>query len=190
MFADPPRVRGSCPKKTRDAAGAKKLMDESGHADFEFDLISVDVDWEKNSGDTIAAQIREAGIKVKRTVLPGTTYWTDWAKFPFSMTSWSMRPLGVQILVLGYRSGEAWNETAYANPEFDKKLAEATGAAGCGKAQGADEGCGADSPGFRHHHPVFLALALQSLGQLREELHGMHPTFEHDFYQVWLDKEA
>ena len=114
------------PKKARDAAGAKKLMDESGHADFEHDLITTDEDWHKNTGDAIAAQIREAGIKVKRTVLPGSTFWNDWTKYPFSMTTWNMRPLGVQILVLGYRSGEAWNETAYANPEFDKKLAEAT----------------------------------------------------------------
>ena len=36
-----------------------------------------------------------------------------------------MRPLGVQILALAYRTGEAWNETAYSNPEFDKKLQEA-----------------------------------------------------------------
>ena len=27
--------------------------------------------------------------------------------------------------MLGYRSGEAWNESAYSNPEFDAKLAEA-----------------------------------------------------------------
>ena len=95
-------------------------MAEAGHADFEHDLITVDEDWHKNTGDAIAAQIREAGIKVKRTVLPGSTFWNDWTKYPFSMTNWNMRPLGVQILVLGYRTGEAWNETAYSNPEFDK----------------------------------------------------------------------
>ena len=33
-----------------------------------------------------------------------------------------MRPLGVQILALAYRTGEAWNEAAYSNPEFDKLL--------------------------------------------------------------------
>ena len=36
-----------------------------------------------------------------------------------------MRPLGVQVLALAYRTGEAWNETAYANPEFDAKLEKA-----------------------------------------------------------------
>ena len=33
-----------------------------------------------------------------------------------------MRPLGVQILALAYRTGEAWNEGAYSNPDFDAKL--------------------------------------------------------------------
>ena len=157
------------PKKVRDIAGAKKLIDEAGQGDYEFDLITTDEDWHKNTGDTIAAQIREAGIKVKRTVLPGSTFWNDWTKYPFSMTTWNMRPLGVQILVLGYRSGEAWNETAYANPEFDAKLAEATGAARCREAQAAHEGSRTDPSGFGHPDPVLLALALQSLGRIREE---------------------
>jgi peptide/nickel transport system substrate-binding protein len=43
------------------------------------------------------------------------------------MTSWTHRPLGVMALNLGYRSGQAWNETRYANPEFDAKLATANG---------------------------------------------------------------
>ena len=36
-----------------------------------------------------------------------------------------MRPLGVQVLALAYRSGGAWNETGFANPEFDAKLNQA-----------------------------------------------------------------
>ncbi|MCO6049674.1 ABC transporter substrate-binding protein [Mesorhizobium sp. RP14(2022)] len=113
------------PKKTRDAAGAKALMAEAGQADFEHELITVEDDWQKNTGDAIAAQLREAGIKVKRTVLPGSTFWNDWTKYPYSMTIWYMRPLGVQVLALGYRTGEAWNESGYSNPEFDAKLKEA-----------------------------------------------------------------
>ena len=65
------------PKVARDPSKAKALMAEAGQADFEHELITVDEDWHKNTGDAIAAQLREAGIKVKRTVLParpsGTT---------------------------------------------------------------------------------------------------------------------
>ncbi len=114
-----------CRRRSRDVEGAKKLIAESGNADFEHELITIDEDWQKNTGDAIAAQLREAGIKVKRTVLPGSTFWNDWAKYPYSLTVWYMRPLGVQVLALAYRTGEAWNETAYANPDFDAKLKKA-----------------------------------------------------------------
>lgn len=121
------------PKKERDIDGAKKLMEEAGQLDFEHELISIDDDYRKNTTDAVAAQLREAGIKVKRTVLPGSTFWNDWTKYPYSSTNWNHRPLGVQILALAYRTGEAWNESAYSNPEFDAKLTEALGVADADK---------------------------------------------------------
>ncbi|MEO0913118.1 MAG: ABC transporter substrate-binding protein, partial [Pseudomonadota bacterium] len=106
----------------RDPAAAMAMLEEAGMADYEFELISIDDDWRRASTDAIAAQMRDAGINVKRTILPGATFWNDWTKYPFSTTNWNMRPLGVQILALAYRSGEAWNEAAHNNPEFDEKL--------------------------------------------------------------------
>ncbi|MGI9354322.1 MAG: ABC transporter substrate-binding protein [Rhizobiaceae bacterium] len=108
-----------------DPAAAKKLMEEAGQLDYEFELISIDAGYRKDTTDSVADQMRKAGFKVKRTVLPGSTFWNDWAKYPFSSTNWNHRPLGVQILALAYRSGEAWNESGHANPEFDKTLAVA-----------------------------------------------------------------
>ncbi len=108
-----------------DPAGAKALMDEAGMGDYEHELLSIDDNWRKDTTDAVAAQLRKAGIKVKRTILPGSTFWNDWAKYPFSSTNWNMRPLGVQVLALAYRSGEAWNETGFANEEFDSLLTEA-----------------------------------------------------------------
>lgn len=108
-----------------DPEGAKALMEEAGMADFEHELISIDDDWRRNTTDAVAAQLRDAGIKVKRTIIPGTTFWNDWTQYPFSSTNWNHRPLGTQILALGYRSGEAWNETAFSNKEFDQLLAKA-----------------------------------------------------------------
>ncbi len=108
-----------------DPAGAKALMEEAGMDDYEHELLSIDDNWRKDTTDAVAAQLRDAGIKVKRTILPGSTFWNDWAKYPFSSTNWNMRPLGVQVLALAYRSGEAWNESGFANAEFDKLLTEA-----------------------------------------------------------------
>ena len=113
------------PPIKRDAEKARALMAEAGMADYEHELISIDDDWRKNTTDSVAAQMRDAGLKVKRTILPGNTFWNDWAKYPFSSTNWNQRPLGVQVLALAYRSGEAWNETGMSHPEFDEKLQQA-----------------------------------------------------------------
>lgn len=108
-----------------DPAKALEMITEEGMADFEFEITSIDDDWRKNTTDAVAAQLRDAGFNVKRTIIPGSTFWNDWTKYPFSSTNWNHRPLDTQILGLAYRSGEAWNEAAFANAEFDALLAEA-----------------------------------------------------------------
>jgi peptide/nickel transport system substrate-binding protein len=174
------------PKKSRDIEGAKKLMTESGQIDFEHDLITSDEEWYKNTGDAIAAQLREAGFKVKRTVLPVATFWNDWTKYPYSMTDWNMRPLGVQVLALAYRTGEAWNESAYSNPEFDAKLEKALAT---------------PDPKERKQQMKDLEKILQDSGiivqpywlnlynhRVKEVVnYGMHPLYETHLERVWLD---
>jgi len=109
-----------------DPEQALALLEEAGMADFEHELISLDDDWRRNTTDAMAAQLRDAGIPVSRTVYPGSTFWNDWANFPFSSTDWGHRPLGVQTMALAYRSGVAWNETGLASEEFDAMLDEAS----------------------------------------------------------------
>lgn len=113
------------PPLKHDPEAAMALMTEAGMADYEHEIISIDDDWRRATTDAVADQMRKAGMKVKRTILPGSTFWNDWAKYPFSSTNWNMRPLGVQVLALAYRSGEAWNECGFANEEFDSNLAKA-----------------------------------------------------------------
>ncbi len=116
-----------------DPAKAKALMDEAGMGDFEHELHSIDDDWRKNTTDAVAAQLRDAGIPVKRTILPGSTFWNDWTKYAFSSTNWNHRPLGTQVLALAFKSGEAWNEAGFANAEFDALLSEANSLADADK---------------------------------------------------------
>ncbi len=113
------------PPPVVDPARAAQMIADAGMADFEFELISVDDSWQASTCDAVAAQIRDAGINIKRTVLPGSTFWNGWLTYPFSATEWAMRPLGVQVLTVAYRSGEAWNESAFSNEEFDRELARA-----------------------------------------------------------------
>lgn len=174
------------PKIERDIEGAKALMEEAGQLDYEHDLITVDEDWHKNTGDAIAAQLREAGFKVKRTVLPGSTFWNDWTKYPYSMTNWNMRPLGIQVVALAYRTGEAWNESGYSNPELDNLIVQAL-------AIPDDEGRKEVMKPIEEIlqtsgiiiQPYWRKLYNHSAPEVKN--HGIHPTFEIDLEKVWLD---
>jgi peptide/nickel transport system substrate-binding protein len=166
-----------------DPEQAMALMEEAGMADFEHELISIDDDWRKNTTDAVAAQLRDAGINVRRTVLPGSTFWNDWAQYPFSSTNWNMRPLGVQVLALAYRSGEAWNETAYANPEFDSKLAEALSIADADQRREVM----AEIEQMLRDDGVIIQPYWRSIYRhYTDEVVGaeMHPTFEVHSYQL------
>ncbi|MCC5984079.1 MAG: ABC transporter substrate-binding protein [Rhodobacteraceae bacterium] len=112
-----------------DPEQARAMIEAEGLGDHEFELISIDDDWQSATCDSVAAQIRAAGINISRTILPGATFWNDWLNYPFSATNWAMRPLGVQVLNLAYRGGVAWNETGFENAEFDALLDEANGIA-------------------------------------------------------------
>lgn len=115
------------PKIAADPAKAMEMATAAGHAETELEIISIDGDWRTVTTDAIGAMLREAGFNVKRTVIPGSSFWNDWTKYPFSTTNWGPRPLGVQVLGLAYKSGEAWNESGHNDPEFDALLEEAVG---------------------------------------------------------------
>jgi len=110
-----------------DPAAARALLASAGAADHAFDLVSIDDVWRRATADAVAAQMLDAGMTVTRRLVPADDYRRDWRRYPFSVTNWGMRPLGVQALALGYRSDAPWNETGYANPEFDALLDAALG---------------------------------------------------------------
>jgi len=174
------------PALTVDGAAAKAAMDAAGHADTEFELISIDDAWQAASCDAAAAQISDAGINITRTVLPGSTFWNDWANYPFSATEWNMRPLGVQVLALAYKSGVAWNETAFSNAEFDALLAEANSISDAD----ARREVMAKIQTIMQDEGVMIQPFWRSLYRhYRAGVNGaeMHPTFEHHHYKWWVE---
>ncbi|MEO0691286.1 MAG: ABC transporter substrate-binding protein [Pseudomonadota bacterium] len=110
-----------------DPEGAAALMAEAGVADYEHELISLEGGFWRDTADSMGAQIRDAGIPLKRTVYPSNTFWNDWSKYPFSVTNWNHRALGVTTLAIAYRTGEPWNESSFENAEFDAIVTEALG---------------------------------------------------------------
>ncbi|MDT8327101.1 MAG: ABC transporter substrate-binding protein [Roseovarius sp.] len=101
---------------------AHDLIEKAGLLGYVHELVTVDDEWQRNTGDAVAAQLRDAGLRVRRKILPGVTFWANWRDFPFSSTQWNHRPLDVQVLSLAYRSGAAWNESGFSNAEFDALL--------------------------------------------------------------------
>ncbi|TPJ35728.1 ABC transporter substrate-binding protein [Mesorhizobium sp. B2-8-3] len=173
------------PPIKRDLDEAKRLMTEAGQMGYEHELFSIDDDYRKNTADAIASQLREAGFKVKRTVLPASTYWNGWAKFAYSTTNWAMRPLGVQVLALAYRTGEAWNESGFASKEFDAKLDEALKTADVEKRKVVMK----DVETILQRsgviiQPYWMKLYCHSAKQVMNR--HAHPTYELDFTDVWL----
>lgn len=169
-----------------DPAKAKQMVADAGMGDHEFELISLDDAWQAATCDAVAAQVRDAGINVKRTVLPGSTFWNDWTKYPWSATEWNMRPLGVQILALAYRSGEAWNEAAFSNAEFDAELAKALAIADADARREVMKRL----EEIMQEQGVMIQPYWRSIYRhFDPKVKGadMHATFEHHHYKWWID---
>lgn len=174
------------PQPPRDAQAALALLREAGAEQVTFELVSGDDDFVRDSCDAVAAQMRDAGFTVKRTILPTSVYWESWRTFPFSATEWLMRPLGVQIYALAYRSNAPWNETGFSDPDFDALLTEALGIPDAERRRDLmarleriiqDAGLIVQPYWrtiFRHMTPAVHGLA-------------MHPMFEIHLEQVWID---
>ncbi len=118
------------PAVPRDPGQARQLLADAGYPDglqLTLTVGNVQGPWEQRVAQVLQQQLRQAGIDLKLDIVAPSAYARRWTEVPFGMTSWTHRPLGVMALNLGYRSGQAWNETRYANPEFDAKLATANG---------------------------------------------------------------
>ncbi|MCH9019735.1 MAG: ABC transporter substrate-binding protein [Proteobacteria bacterium] len=115
------------PAQKQDYGLAKKLLAEAGYPDgirLTIDCVATPT-WEQNTCKALSEMVKPGGIDLAINIMPGGTYWDRWMSTPFGFTSWTHRAHATQVLNLGYRTGGRWNETGYANPEFDKLLNEA-----------------------------------------------------------------
>jgi len=142
--------------------------------------------WEQDSVAVLKENAAKAGIDIEINVMPAAQYWDVWDKAPFSLTSWTHRPLGTMVLSLAYRSGVPWNETSYANPRFDELLTRAESILDVEERRAAMEPVEQTlqddaiiiQPFFRG---VFSAATAKVHG------YRTHPTLYHQFNKVWIE---
>ena len=177
------------PPLVRDVDGAKKLLAEAGYPDgltLSIDVGNTDGPWQQTACEIWRDQLKDIGVTLNINVMPASKFWEIWDKTPFGATAWTHRPLGTMALSLAYRTGVPWNETHYANPEFDAALddAEATLDVEARKAKMEKvEKILQDSAVMLQAvwRPVFTMVG--------NHVHDFpaHPTQYHQFNKVWLD---
>ncbi|MGH6948990.1 MAG: ABC transporter substrate-binding protein [Kiloniellales bacterium] len=176
------------PPLKRDVDLAKKLLAEAGYGDgLNLEGISGDAEgpWETAQMQAIKEMLAPAGINMALKVMPSAQYWEIWDKAPFSLTSWTHRPLGVMVLNLAYRSGVPWNETAYNNPEFDKSLNEASSILDVNerrKVMATTQKILQDDAVMVQ--PFWRAIFTATTDRVKG--YHAHPTRYHQFHKVWL----
>lgn len=176
------------PPLKRDVEKAKALLAEAGYPDgvqVTCNVGNTEGTWEQDSVQVLKEQVKEAGIDITINVMPSTQYWEVWTTAPFSLTSWTHRPLGIMVLGVAYRAGVPWNETGYNNPQFEAALDEAESLLDLEKRRQVMErvekilqdDCIMVQPFFRS---VFTATT--------DKVNNWpaHPTRYHQFNQVWL----
>ncbi len=175
------------PKQKRDIEKAKQLLAEAGYPDgldIQID-VPANPSWESNVCLAIADTLREADIRLKVNIMPGSAYWDVWQTTPFGHTGWNHRPLDTQILNLAYRSGAPWNETGYANPEFDALLDKASATLDVGKRRELMQQLQKMLQDDAIMLQPFWRSNFSAVNKRVQDL-KMHASFEHHFNKVWI----
>jgi peptide/nickel transport system substrate-binding protein len=176
------------PALVRDVEGAKALLKEAGKENLEvtIDIGNTDGPWHQATAEAMRDQAAEAGITINVNVMPASKYWEIWTSTPFGGTAWTHRPLGTMVLSLAYRTGVAWNETGYSNPDFEKALdeAEATLDVEARRAvmEKVEKILQDDVPSL---YPIWRPLFTFASNKVHN--YPPHPTNYHQFNKVWVE---
>ena len=177
------------PALKQDLEKAKKLLAEAGHpngVELTIDLGNTNGPWQQHTCELMKEQLAKIGVTLNLNVIPSSKYWEIWDKTPFGFTAWTHRPLGTMVLSLGYRSGVPWNESRYANPEFDAALDKAETLVDVDKRRAAME----EVERILQNDAVILQpLWTPKWFAASEKVKGLeaHPTQYHQFQKVWID---
>ena len=107
-----------------DPEKAKSLLKSAGHDSFDVPIYTSTYDPVLTPlALALKGSMKAANINLEVTNSAADSYYSDvWMKKPLMTTYWyTGRPID-QLLNQIFRSGSSYNETAYANPQFDQTL--------------------------------------------------------------------
>lgn len=114
-----------------DPEQAKALLAEAGYPDGIKVTLATKNDLEEPEvAQALKEQAAAAGIDITLDITEPGGYWDRWTEVDLGLTSWTHRPLGTQVLRLGYTSDAEgkpveWNETRWVDKEFEELLVQA-----------------------------------------------------------------
>ena len=104
------------PPIARDPEKAMAMLTEAGQADFEFELISLDDDFDRNTCDAVAAQMRDAGHEREAHGAAGQHLLEQLDRLSVLGDRVEHAPARRAGLCAGLPQRRAWNETGFSDP--------------------------------------------------------------------------
>lgn len=115
------------PQRTRDIAKAKALLAAAGHTSVNVTLTTENLLEMPDFAVALKNYCAPAGINISLNIMTSAAYYGSgsnqpWLAVPFGMTDWAARGAASQAIVPEFPSGAIWNESHWADPEFDKSF--------------------------------------------------------------------
>ncbi len=177
-----------------DPDGARALLEEyAGEMGLELPL-KVSLATKNDQAEPEIAQVLKelaapAGFDIQLDITDPSGYWDRWTEVDLGITSWTHRPLGTMVLPLAYTEEAigAWNETRWADPEFEELLNEAKGTLDVEARRSIM--CKIEDI-MQERGPVFNSFWKSVWNITAEKFQGIqsHPTAYHLMNEVWLDE--
>jgi peptide/nickel transport system substrate-binding protein len=123
-----PDYDAQLPQRKHDPERARALLKQAGQEGLKVSIASSKAaPGMLESATVFADQAKAAGIQLSVEQSPADSYYTDkYLKVPFFQTQWGTQTIESQIAE-SLLTGAAFNETAWARKEFDRKFALARG---------------------------------------------------------------